>query len=76
MPVCKDYYYSKKKVFFLIMPLIQGCSKDAAQENYSKMLDEGRSEDKAFAIAASVARENIKKCGETRQKEIRNGEIL
>jgi hypothetical protein len=58
------------------MPLIQGCSKEAAQQNYQKLLDEGRSEDEAYAITASIAASNMNKCGEERQKQIRKGEIL
>lgn len=57
------------------MPLIQGCSKEAVEENISKLISEGRSRDEAFAIAASIADDNVKKCGEERQEEIRNGEF-
>jgi hypothetical protein len=56
------------------MPLIQGCSKEAVEENISKLVSEGRSREQAFAIAASIADDNMKKCGEERQQEIRNGE--
>ena len=56
------------------MPLIEGCSKEAVEENISKLVDEGYSRDEAFGIAASVAVTNMSKCSEERQEEIRNGE--
>lgn len=59
---------------YLTMPLIQGCSKEAVEKNIEKLVSEGRSSEEAFAIAASIADRNMKKCGEERQEEIRNGE--
>ena len=56
------------------MPLIQGCSKEAVEKNIEKLVSEGRSSEEAFAIAASIADQNMKKCGEERQQEIRDGE--
>lgn len=56
------------------MPLVQGCSKEAVEENISKLVSEGRSREEAFAIAASIADENMKKCGSERQAEIKNGD--
>lgn len=56
------------------MPLIQGCSKEAVEKNIRKLVSEGRSREQAYAIAASTADDNMKKCGEERQEEIRNGE--
>ena len=56
------------------MPLIRGCNKEAVEENISKLVGEGRSREQAFAIAASIADDNMNKCGEERQQEIRNGE--
>lgn len=57
------------------MPLIQGCSKEAFEENLEKLDAEGYSNDQAFAIAARIAQQNMKKCGSERQEEIRNGEF-
>ena len=56
------------------MPLIEGCSKEAVEENIGKLVDEGYSRDQAFAIAASIADDNMKKCSKERQEEIRDGE--
>lgn len=58
------------------MPLIDGCSKDSADENYSKLLSEGRDSDEAFAITADVAEQNKDKCDLERQMEIEEGEIF
>lgn len=57
------------------MPLIEGCSKEAVENNIEKLVGEGYSRDQAVAIAAEKARENIKKCGSERKKELRNGEL-
>lgn len=56
------------------MPLVQGCSKEAVEENISKLVEEGRSREQAFAIAARIADQNMKKCGRDRQKEIMDGD--
>jgi len=56
------------------VPLKQGCSKEAVEENIEKLVSEGRSRDQAFAIAAQIADKNMKKCGTDRQEEIMNGD--
>jgi len=58
------------------MPLIEGCSRKSAKENFEKLLDDGYSQEQAYAIAFSKARENMRKCGEERQEEIKNGDLM
>ena len=58
------------------MPLIQGCSVEAAKENYEKLKSEGRSDDQAYAITIRTALDNMNKCGADRQEELRNGELF
>lgn len=58
------------------MPLIEGCSKEAVKKNIEKLVeDEGYDRDRAVAIAAEKARENIDKCGSERKTELMNGEL-
>lgn len=57
------------------MPLTQGCSKEAFEENLEKLDDEGYSSDQAFRIAVRIAKKNMRKCGAERQEEIMNGDF-
>lgn len=58
------------------MPLIQGCSVDAAEENYKKLLSEDMDKDQAFAVALKVAQDNMSRCSKQRQREIKNGDLF
>lgn len=57
------------------MPLVQGCSKEAVKKNIEKLVDEGKSRDRAVAIAVSVARDNLERCGSGREAELARGDL-
>jgi hypothetical protein len=52
------------------MPLTEGCSEEALEENIAKLVEEGYNQDQAYAIALETAYDNRKKCGKERQKEL------
>lgn len=52
------------------MPLVEGCSKEALEENIEKLVEEGYPRDQAYAIALETAYDNRKKCGEERRQEL------
>lgn len=58
------------------MPLIKGCSKEAAKKNYSKLKDEGMDDSQAYAAALSNAQKYKKKCSKQRQKELEDGNLF
>lgn len=53
------------------MPLTEGCSEEAMEENIAKLVEEeDYDEDQAFMIALETAYDNRKKCGGERQEEL------